>query len=132
MSIAVLCVAFGSVLSVFLFALPQYRAANAGPTVDFATVPQHSVVDVRHAFALQGIDLRYGTHFSDVAEIASTPRPWPVSALYVFVGDRRGSANWGARDRGAYEAQFDNLLVHDGSTDPHELAAVKAAVATLR
>jgi hypothetical protein len=116
----------------FLFALPQYRDPNAGPTVDLARVTHHSVTEVRHAFALQGIELGGSTHFANVTMLGTLAPPWPTSDLYVFVGAARGTANWGARDEHAYEARFDNLFVHDGSDDPHEFAAVRAAVAALR
>ena len=58
------------------------------------------------------------------------PAPWPTNDLYVFVGGTRGTVGWGARDKQAYAAQFDNLLVHDGRG--HGLDAVKAAVDDLR
>jgi hypothetical protein len=101
-------------------------------TVDLARVHHDSVADVRRAFAAQGIRLPHVTDDGVVVWLSVMRAPVPDSSLYVLVGGRTGTMSWGPKPRTGYDETMDNLLVHYGGGDARTLAAVEAAVASLR
>lgn len=101
-------------------------------TVDLARVHHDSVADVRRAFAAKGIRLPHATDDGLVTWLSATRPPVPDSSLYVLVGGRSGTMSWGPKPRAGYDEAVDNLLVHYGGENARTLAAVEAAVASIR
>jgi hypothetical protein len=132
-SLAAVLAALGATGAFLAYGLP--RTSTPGQRmVDLARVHHYSLALVRRTFAAHGIHLRYASK-PGVAPLwlSAAPLPAPYSGLYVLVGDNdTGHVSWGPKPAHQYDQPVGNLLVHYGGTNPNTLAAVKAAVATLR